>query len=112
MAERDFFGQSVTVEAELDSPGEIDEAIALLEEIQGGTYYYFSGESFYYCDMCGSDYPEGHLYVFNSGVHLETRYGCFGGYSGSDPGEIREELEHIRGFMTGDFEEALKEIDQ
>lgn len=111
MAERYIFGQSVSVEADLDSPGEIDEAIALLEEIREGTHYYFSGESFY-CDTCGSDSPEGHLYVFNSGVYLKTEYGCFGGYSGSDPGEIREELEHIRGFMSGDFEEALKELEQ
>ena|SRR5690625_750018 len=111
MAERYIFGNTVSVEADLDSPGEIDEAIALLEEIRGGTHYHFSGESFY-CDTCGSDSPKGHLYVFNSGVYLKTEYGCFGGYSGSDPGEIREELEHIRGFMSGDFEEALKELEQ
>lgn len=111
MAERYIFGDTVTVEAELDSPGEIDEAIALLEEVRGGTNYYFSGKSSY-CDTCGTDFPEGRLYVFNSEVHLETRYGCFGGYSGSDTGEIREELEHIRGFMSGDFDEALKELER
>lgn len=110
MAQRYIFRDTVSVEADLTVRGEIDEAIALLEEVRGGTYYYFSGESSY-CDTCGSDFPEGHLHVFNSGAYLETQYGCYSGFSGSDPGEILVELGHIREFMTGDFDEALKELE-
>lgn len=110
MAERHIFRDTVSVEADLTDPGEIDEAIALLEEVRGGSYYDFSGESAY-CDTCGPDFPEGFLYVFNSGAYLETRYGCYGGFSGSDTEEILHELGHIRGFMTGDFDEAFKEME-
>lgn len=102
-------GYDMHIQVDLTEPEEIEEAIEALQEAKSAQVFTFSGESAD-CDTCGSDWPEGEVVVVGRKATIRTQYGCFGGYQGSDVEEIRDELNHIRGFMTGPFDEALRAL--
>lgn len=104
-----FYYPELVLSVDLTMPGEIERAIETLEEARGAQIFMFSGESAD-CDTCGPDFPEGSLVVIGDKVVLETRYGCYGGYWGTDIEEIRDELTHIRKIMSGPFDEALEAL--